>query len=483
MQRITSEFEWTKLTPSERLEWKPCYSEFQCSRLQVPLDYSAPHKSVATIAVVKYPSTSPKSQYRGPVLFNPGGPGASGVELIVETGAAFATVLGAQFDIVGFDPRGVSYSTPIISLFKTDAERSLWNAVAPQQPSLNSSDVAFQMQWARSHLLGSLAKKRDSAENLLLHMTTDNVARDMLRITEAFGFPKLQYYGISYGSVIGSTFATMFPDKIGRLVLDGVMNPTSWYAANLTNTMVDADKTLQTFFDGCAAAGPNACAFYAPTGVGIAAKLTALTTAIKNEPIPVITDVSYGIVDFVLLRTLLFQALYSPYTTFQTLAQGLALLAAGDASALYKATEVAPFECPKCGTKAPVFHQNRPEATRVFACGDGAVVNDSLSQFRHYYADQSRVTSFSDVIINWRMTCAGWKIHREGRFLGPFGAGKTSFPALGHWEYGRSSNPLTSAKTTASKFPGTVVLTQDSSGHTSITVQSSCTYLHVRKYF
>ncbi|KAJ7278004.1 hypothetical protein C8J57DRAFT_1579788 [Mycena rebaudengoi] len=106
--KATSEFEWTKLTPSERLEWKPCYSGFQCSRLQVPLDYSAPHKGVATIAVAKYPSTSPKSQYRGPVLFNPGGPGASGVELIVETGAAFATVLGAQFDIVGFDPRDTS---------------------------------------------------------------------------------------------------------------------------------------------------------------------------------------------------------------------------------------------------------------------------------------------------------------------------------------------------------------------------------------
>lgn len=76
--------------------------------LQVPLDYNAPQSEFASIAIVRLPSTSPKSEYRGPILFNPGGPGGSGVDAIVGAGAAFATVFGPEFDIVGFDPRGAS---------------------------------------------------------------------------------------------------------------------------------------------------------------------------------------------------------------------------------------------------------------------------------------------------------------------------------------------------------------------------------------
>ncbi|KAJ6473852.1 hypothetical protein C8R45DRAFT_782251, partial [Mycena sanguinolenta] len=73
---------------------------------QVPLDYSGPQPGSASIAIVRWPSTSPKSEYLGPILFNPGGPGGSGVDAIVQSGAAFASIFGPEFDIVGFDPRG-----------------------------------------------------------------------------------------------------------------------------------------------------------------------------------------------------------------------------------------------------------------------------------------------------------------------------------------------------------------------------------------
>ncbi|KAJ7259781.1 alpha/beta-hydrolase [Mycena rebaudengoi] len=476
-------FDWSKVKSSDRLNWKSCYSGFQCTSLKVPLDYSAPHKGSASIAVVKYPSKSPKSKYLGPLLFNPGGPGGSGVDAVVESGSAFATVFGDQFDIVGFDPRGVSYSTPIVSVFKTDAERNQWSppAFTTIYPPLNETDLAIPTQWGRSQIFGSLAKERE--ETILQHITTDNVARDMLRITEAFGFKKLQYWGISYGSVLGSTFATLFPDKVGRLVIDGVLDPDSWYSANLTTSMLDADKALQSFFDGCAAAGPEACAFHAPTAGEISANLAALTTSIKNNPIPVVTNISYGLFDYSLMRNLIFNALYHPYQNFALLAQGLALLATGDAGPLYAATEVAPTASAKCDKNAPLFHENGFESGVATHCSDAIAVTDSASQIRDFFTMQAQSSSFAELFSNWRVFCSGWKIHREGRFLGPVGAKKTSFPLLIIGNTADPVTPLSSAKKTATLFPGSVVLTQDCTGHTSTAAQSTCTYLQLRQYF
>jgi hypothetical protein len=207
------------------------------------------------------------------------------------------------------------------------------------------------------------------------------------------------------------------------IVYEGVVDADSWFAgrnfqlqsfqdieaahiANLTSSMEDTDKALQTFFDGCAAAGPEACAFYAPTAADIAANLAALTSALKNEPIPVITNVSYGLFDFSLLRSILLSSLYSPYERFQPLAQGLAQLATGDAGPLYALAEAAPFECPKCGTTAPVFHDNSFDANLAVLCGDGTAVTDSVSQLRDFYTQEAHITSFADLSVNRRVSCS-----------------------------------------------------------------------------
>jgi hypothetical protein len=172
--------------------------------------------------------------------------------------------------------------------------------------------------------------------------------------------------------------------------------------------MVDADKSLQTFFDGCAAAGPEACPFYAPTAADIAPNLTALTNAIKDEPIPIITNVSYGLFDFSLLRTFIFVATYTPYQRFPLLAQGLAHLAAGDAGPLYAFLgDAAPFECPNSsGTTAPAFHVNTVEANIAIMCGDGTAVTDSVSQIRNFYAQEARLSSFADSSVPRRVSCS-----------------------------------------------------------------------------
>ncbi|KAK7008043.1 AB hydrolase-1 domain-containing protein [Favolaschia claudopus] len=479
----SSDFDWETLTAYENLTWTSCYGGFQCSLLKVPLDYSA-DKGNASIAVVRLPATAPKSEYLGPILFNPGGPGGSGVSTIVSIGSQFAQFLGPQFDIVGFDPRGVSFSKPAVSFFKTAAERQSWTPpdLDSRYPSLNASSGVIPRVWGQFQLIGQLAQERDT-DDILQHITTDNVARDMLRITQAFGFEKLQYWGVSYGSLLGATFATLFPDNVGRIAIDGIMDSEAWYSANLTDSILDTDKTLQTFFDGCVAAGPSACAFYAPTASQIAANLASLTGSILAQPFPVKTAISHGIIDYSWFRNYIFASLYSPYNAFSGFAQGLAQLTAGNATGVYTANQTPDFECDcKAEDAGKPFTDNIYESLIATSCGDGAVVSDSISDLRAFYEREATVSSFADIWGLWRIHCSGWKVHRPGRFQGPVGA-NTSFPLL---IIGNTADPVTPiawAKKAAALFPKSVLLTQDSPGHTSLVAPSSCTHGALRAYF
>ncbi|KAJ7259819.1 Alpha/Beta hydrolase protein [Mycena rebaudengoi] len=484
-------FKWGDVKPNTNLDWTPCYDGFQCSRLQVPLDYSAPTGGSAYIAVVRLPSKSPRTEYRGPLLFNPGGPGGSGVDAVVGSGAAFATIFGEQYDIVGFDPRGVSHSTPVISFFKTAVERELLIPSAPNipYPSFNASSDALVQQWAHMQLLGKLAEARNT-DNYLQHMTTDNVARDMLRITEAFGFEKLQYWGISYGSVLGATFASLFPDKVGRLIIDGVLDMEAYYTGNLTNQMTDTDKALQIFFDGCAAAGPAGCAFHAPSPAAVASKFDDLLATIRGRPYAVVTPQSHGIVDYSTVRNTVLNALSFPYPFDASglVMAGFALadLAAGNASTMYAMNEVPTFDCSAAAADRP--SQSALEAYLGTACGDVIPFEDSISQLQEFYTKASKVSSFADLLSNTRTTCSGWKVHRAGVFHGLRTCRRceNQFPSTTCRLVGNTADPVTplaGAIKTSKSFPGSVVLTQDSVGHTSLSAQSLCTYGYFRQYF
>ncbi|KAJ7122629.1 alpha/beta hydrolase fold-domain-containing protein [Mycena crocata] len=474
-------FHWEHVKPSENLEWVECYSMYQCTRLEVPLDYANDSAGKAALAIIRLPATVSKEEYRGPLLFNPGGPGGSGIDALVPSGSNFHAVFGNQYDIVGFDPRGVSYSTPSISFFETGAERALWNAGA-LPISLNASSAAIPEGWARAHLLGRLAAARDAA-GILKYITTDNVARDMLYITEKFGFNKLNYYGISYGTVLGATFAALFPDRVERILIDGVVDTEAWINANMTIEATDTDAELQVFFDSCAAAGPELCAFHKPTAVEISDRLAVLTASIRGQPVPVITPSSYGIVDYSVLRRTLFATLYVPYNFFGLLAEGLAALEGGNGTIIYSLTEQLPFQC-ECNDDSVPFHLNGAEATVAIQCGDAVEVPDSLADFEQFYNSAARTSQFAEFLVGAnRLSCTGWRVYREDRFKGPVAAANTSFPLL---LLANSADPVTpkaGALKVQARFPGSVLFTQDSPGHTSGTAPSLCTFTYFRQYF
>ncbi|KAF8890364.1 hypothetical protein BD779DRAFT_1610817 [Infundibulicybe gibba] len=441
-------FSWDNVKPSLVLTWQNCYKsksrQFECARLIVPRDYSNLQGATIAIALVRLPSSVhvESSEYRGPVLINPGGPGGSGVDFVVGSGESISHILGPQFDVVGFDPRGVGYSTPgIPSFFQTPADRALWGGI---MGAVGKGADGLARVWARAQILGKLASDND--RDILAHINTENTARDMLRIVQAHKREKLQYWGFSY-------------DKIERLVVDGVADAENYYSTLWDNNLLDTDKALQTFFDGCHQAGPKLCPFYEPTPDQISRKLDYLFETVSVQPVPAYTQSQYGLMDYARLRLTVFNSLYRPYQTFPLLANGLAKLISGDATALYGLSEGSRFSC-SCNKNEP-FVRVFDEAHVAILCGDGQTVPRDFKSAEKFYK------KFSDA-------SRGWPDVPKSYFRGPFEA-KTCFPLL------LIGN--TAAKKMSKGFPGSVVLTQDSPGHSSISCPSTCTQKYVRGYF
>ncbi|THU90841.1 alpha/beta-hydrolase [Dendrothele bispora CBS 962.96] len=458
-------FQWSTIEPSTNLSWVDCYSQFQCARFQVPLNYSAPDAGTAAIAVIKLNATAEASQYGGPIFLNPGGPGGSGVDFALIAASSLQSIVGNNFDIISFDPRGVNNSTPNISVFRTEVERSTW--FVQDVVDLNSTKEALPEAWARYQVFGQLAQNRDDSD-ILNFVSTDNVARDMLGMVEALGEEKLQYYGVSYGTALGALFSTMFPDRVGRVVLDGCVDMEGYFSNDLRFMVEDADKALQTFFDTCHSAGPDACAFYDSSPSQIEANLEAIYDSVRKQPVPVVSGNTFGVITYDVLKGTILLLLHTQ-DLFPALAAGLAELATGNGALIFQLL-------------GGLVSAGTPEALIAIECSDADSPQRDVLQLQ---SDMASINStFAGTEGLQLMTfCSGWRVSPEGRFNGPVG-GNTSFPLLIMGSTIDPITPLSGAKKTRSAFPGSALLQQDSVGHSALlTTSSNCTFQHLAAYF
>lgn len=246
-RELNVDFDWSSITPSKQLEYHECYDGYKCARLEVPLDWtnvSNSSQSVA-IAIVTLPATVPvtDSSYGGTVLINPGGPSGSGTNMATTLGHYLQGVLdGARhYELLGFDPRGVGFSTPRADCYNgNEVHRTAdeLQVVGIPSPNLGSAAMSYSYQ-SYTGVSELCAEAGDGS--IFAHMSTASVARDMLEIVEKVDElnhkvsnsstratseePKLQYLGVSYGTFLGNTFASMFPNRVGRMVIDGIEDP------------------------------------------------------------------------------------------------------------------------------------------------------------------------------------------------------------------------------------------------------------------
>ena len=163
---------------------------------------------------------------------------------------------------------------------------------------------------------------------------------------------------------------------------------------------------MESFFTGCADAGPDRCAFWAPSPDDIRQNLTNLYDSIRVQPIPVKTGNTYGYIDYKMLHSLVFESLHSPFATYRRLAQGLADLAAGNGTAILKATTSKPFECSGDSDSTKGLERNIIEAEIAILCNDGADIPKDLLSAQKHFEMMSNASEFGNIWASIRTQCA-----------------------------------------------------------------------------
>ena len=224
----------------EPAEWNVCADlvGFECATIQVPLDHADPTGTTIPIALIRQPSSG--DDRIGSVVFNPGGPGGSGLEFLSLAVFGIPPGLAERFDLVSFDPRGVGASASVQCDFVrddgvhlvADDDRATWDALLADQ-------------------LEQIETCTTTPDGIAAHLGTNNAARDLDLIRAAIGDEQLTYVGFSYGTRLGATYAELFPDRIRALVLDGAVAPTSDLASLAADQGAGFDAALVAFATAC----------------------------------------------------------------------------------------------------------------------------------------------------------------------------------------------------------------------------------------
>ncbi|WP_329235225.1 MULTISPECIES: alpha/beta hydrolase [unclassified Streptomyces] len=209
------------------LKWTGCgtksYPTLQCATVTAPLDHDNPSGRPVTLALSRIPHTAKTSQ--GPLLVNPGGPGGSGLSMAGFVAASLPKKLAAQYDVIGFDPRGVGKSRPALNCLPKYFE--------PVRPDTVPDSYEAE-KTARNRAAAFAAACGEKHGDLLPYMDTVSAAKDLDVIRRALGAKRINYFGYSYGTYLGAVYAKLFPEHVRRLVLDSVVDPDGvWYEDNL----------------------------------------------------------------------------------------------------------------------------------------------------------------------------------------------------------------------------------------------------------
>ncbi|KAI0673269.1 alpha/beta-hydrolase [Trametes maxima] len=495
-----------------KVEWGPCDPSLvkdptlKCGLFEIPLDYHDPSAGRGQLALVKANATGER---RGTVFINPGGPGQSGLEALDGISDQLLALTGGYYDIVSWDPRGVGPLTVPgdTFCFDTVAEYdAFWNGTI-ELTGINmvgnfthQADVdallsqAPRMQ-AKYEELGRRCLQHPSGK-FLRYVGTAATARDVAALADVFDGPEspINYIGISYGTILGSWLVNMFPERVGRVVIDGVIDPT--FLANEETPFVwprlisDADKVYEGFVSGCSLAGPEGCpiASQGDSAADVNDTIQALLqlahdTQLKNSSVSVrSTDV----------RVAILAVLYQPglsasfaNTTFPELLaavkSGLPVNASASAVSTLRVNMTAPADTGSLIRRARARNTRNPTTTYRF---ESILCSDSVDSrgtgmedvFKNIIASSSTNGSelFTAVWPAQFYYCPFWPVRAVERYQGPFNKTLTNKVLIVSNTFDPVT-PLFSAESTSKLLGDNAVLVRQAAfGHTSISEPSQC---------
>lgn len=380
---------------SQELTWGSCegfstdgsdLSGLECTKVIVPVDYSNPGGPTADIAISRASATG---EAKGSVLINPGGPGASGLGAAVVTDG---TPVGEQFDTIGFDPRGIGASTPAVRCLtdqEADAQR--------QDLDIDMTPEGIAETESENRDYAQKCAERSGVE-LLAHVGTYEVIRDMDVIRSVLGDEKLNYLGYSYGTRLGSSYAEAFPDRVRAMVLDGALDPEQDPVEEVILQAAGFQAAFDAFVADCVKS--QDC----PLGTDPAAadaRFRALVDPLVDKPASTTDPRGLSYTDAI---TGVQQALYSP-SLWGLLRGGLSSLADGTGDSLLRLADM--YE----GRADDGSYSNLNDAFNAIRCADDppetdrAVTGEADTRYREAapFLDDGRGTGNAPLDI-----CAFW---------------------------------------------------------------------------
>ncbi|KAI9342654.1 TAP-like protein-domain-containing protein [Obelidium mucronatum] len=465
----SSAFKWSSCPGKDEVNWK-------CGALPVPLDYSNSTSRKIEIAAAVYKAQVLPSL--GTIVFNYGGPGAPGKMIHLSSAEYLSYVTGGRYDILGFDPRGAGESAPIVC-FKSALHHAYYNAQSAllTSPFIGGSTTSLEAYAATKESLAHGCG--DYSKDILPFLGTMNTARDMDEIRKALGEDVLNYYGFSYGTSLGVVYANMFPSKLGRAVIDGVMNVEAYMTGplfNMQDDTSDLDELVDAFGRECDKAGPAACPL-ARAGEKTARRVRQFLRTLESAPQSVKGGAVPGVLGAPAAAKALYLALASPAALWPSFAAALAAAMGGSPQALF-AQGLAQTNLDAC----PAADESGFEAFYAVACLD-STGNDA--DFKTWKAAAKKVDKVSFIAQNmfWQyLPCKYWQAKTE-RFKGPWNQKlKNKLLIIGNTL--DPITPLRHAKEVERIMGGNgVVLQHEGYGHMSIAQPSSCTTGHIQQFF
>lgn len=446
----------------QKLSWSSCGDGFQCAKLTVPLDYGQPDRKSIKLAVIRLPA-SDKGKRIGSLVVNPGGPGGSGIEYARNARTIIDAPVRQRFDVVGFDPRGVGESAPVHCM----TARQLDHYVAlDATPDSNAEEQALV---EGSKEFGQECEQHSA--DLLSHVGTVNAARDMDVLRAALGDDGLTYLGKSYGTLLGTYYAELFPKHTRALVLDGAIDP-KLSAFEVNETQAEGFETaLGQFVADCVKR--TTC----PLGHdGVKAGTHRLDTFLARlDHTPIKTSLGDGRkLNQPLAQIGIASALYDK-GAWQYLRLGLQQAFAGDGKLLMRLADLLIGRGPD-GT-----YSNQTEANMAVNCVDQSWPHQVSAYEKAAKEADRKAPHFGEFIAWGSLPCAFWPV--------PPDKGPSSFDAAGAKPIlvvGTTRDPATPyawAKALASQLDTGVLLTRVGDGHTAYTMGSSCIDHAVDDYF
>ncbi|ARF79680.1 alpha/beta hydrolase [Kitasatospora aureofaciens] len=440
---------------AQRPTWQPCDGGFECTTFRVPMDYDRPGDgdltlSAARAAVEAAGSGDPRV---GSLLLNPGGPGGSAIEYLEAVARTYDRAVRARYDLVGLDPRGVGRSNPVSCLSGDRMDAFTSADLAPGDQRAIDALVAADKEFAEGC--------RKQAGPVLGHLSTVEAARDMDVLRALLGDERLNFVGKSYGTFLGATYAGLFPSRVGRVVLDGAMDPAL--------DSVTGNRTQAGGFETAWAAFAKDCAKredcpFGRTEQQVGEQLTALLAAVHANPLRSSdhgrrltgSQATTGVV----------QALYAEFL-WPELRTALSDAKAGDGTGLLKLSDA------YYGREADGSYPNMMFANAAVNCLDLPAPFRSPEDVQRAVPDFERASPHFGRDIAWMaLTCAYWPVRATGAAHTIRAAGAAPIVVVGTTR--DPATPYDWARSLAGQLESGRLLTYDGDGHTAYGRRSTC---------